>query len=83
MSSILEPLAHAAKGSDVDSTGELLHKVRELNKRMKRDEVEDIPIREQEKRKEREGKKSERGEKRFMRNFKMERISKLRGMKVR
>ena len=38
VSYVLEPLSHAAKGSEIDSTGELLEKVEKLNKRLMKNE---------------------------------------------
>ena len=43
VSHILESLAHSIEGADIDSTGELLLEIRELNKRREKKSCEEIP----------------------------------------
>ena len=40
ISMALEPIAHAADGSDIDSTGELLEKICNLNKKRREGSLE-------------------------------------------
>ena len=42
VSHVLEPLAHSIDGADIESTGELLHEIRELNKKRKEDKCCEI-----------------------------------------
>ena len=82
ISYILEPLAHAAKGDEIDSTGGLIEKIESLNKRLNKGEVDTVDemchvitrI---------EAEEEDGGKKTFSRDLKLKRIERLREMRER